>query len=57
VVGDGLVRSYSTSGERGVRKRPPLEGRANAGGAHHGGGKNGGGSGGFSISVASVVLR
>jgi hypothetical protein len=43
IADGGLVRSYGTSRERGVRKRLPLEGRANAGGAHNGGGKNGGG--------------
>jgi hypothetical protein len=35
-----LVRSYGTDGEREVRQRPPLKGRADARGAHHRGGKN-----------------
>jgi hypothetical protein len=53
VVGGGLVRFCGTGGERGVRKRLPLEGRANEGGAHHGGGRT---TTTTSISMAPVVL-
>jgi hypothetical protein len=37
VVGGCMVRSCGTGGDRGVRKRPTLKGRANVGGAHRGG--------------------
>jgi hypothetical protein len=35
----GSDRSCGTSGERGVRERPPITGKANTGGAHRGGGR------------------